>query len=285
MIAVTQEEEKNKRIAMGVSVTAHILLLLFLFWMLVWKAENPPKDQLGGIEMSFGTTDAGSGDVESKATPNESPNREDSSPPAAAEKVTPTPVVQPVTQPVSPPQVEKVVTSPMESPVAVKEVEKPQPKPEPKVEEKKVDNRALLPVKSKDGGGNGTAGKTNTPTGNNNGDEGVTGDKGNPAGLYPGKKTGAGGSGGGPLNMPGWRFDLEPRTDPYNNETGKIVFRVKIDPDGEITSLDIVESNVSAKVVNWYRSEVRKTSFSRISNAQTSSTGATGTITFIITSR
>lgn len=284
MVAITSEEEKNKRKAMGISVAAHVLLLLFLFWMLVWQAENPPKDQIGGIEMSFGTTDAGSGEVHSKATPNESPNTEDSSPPAAAEKVTPTPVVQPVTDP-TPPVEEKVVTSSMESPVSVKEETKPQPKPEPKVEEKKVDNRALLPVKSKDGGGNGTSGSSNTPTGNNNGNEGVTGDKGNPAGRYPGTKNGAGGSGGGPLNMPGWRFDLEPRTDPYSNETGKIVFRVKIDADGEIISLDIVESNVSAKVVNWYRSEVRKTSFSRINNAGANSSGATGTITFIITSR
>lgn len=284
MVAITQEEEKNKRIAIGVSILAHLLLLLFLFFMLVWQAENPPKDQIGGIEMSFGTTESGSGETHSKATPNESPNTEDSSPPAASEKVSPTPVVEPVVTP-TPPVAEKVVTSNMESPVSVKEEPKPQPKPEPKEEPKKVEQRALLPVKSKDGGGNGTSGSSNTPTGNNNGNEGTVGDKGNPAGRYPGTKNGAGGSGGGPLNMPGWRFDLEPRTDPYNNETGKIVFRVKIDGDGEILGLDIVESNVSAKVVNWYRSEVRKTSFSRISNAGANSAGATGTITFIITSR
>ncbi|MFC6999996.1 hypothetical protein [Rufibacter roseus] len=284
MIAVTPQEQKNKRIAAGVSLAIHILLLLFLFWMLVWQEENPPQ-QIGGIEMSFGTTDAGGGEVHSKATPNESKNTEDSRPPAEAEKVTPQPEVVPVTQPTPQPQVEKVVTTSQESPVVVKEEPKPQPKPEPKEEVKKVDSRAMMPVKSKDGGGNGTDGKSNNPTGNNNGEEGKTGDKGNPAGLYPGTKTGAGGSGGGPLNMPGWRFDLEPRTDPYNNETGKVVFQVKIDADGEIIALDVMESNVSAKVVNWYRSEVRKTSFSRIRNGGNNNEGATGTITFIIRSR
>lgn len=284
MVALNPQEEKNRRIALAVSIVAHLVLLLFLFFMLVWKAENPPKDQIGGIEMSFGTTDAGSGEIHSKATPNESPNKEDSRPPAASEEVTPVPVVTPVVTP-TPPVAEKIVTSSMESPVAVKEEPKPQPKPEPKVEEKKVDNRALLPVKSKDGGGNGTAGTSNTATGNNNGKEGVTGDKGNPAGLYPGSKSGAGGSGGGPLNMPGWRFDLEPKTDPFNNETGKVVFRIKIDAEGEITSLDIIESNVSAKVANFYRSEVRKSTFSRTSGAGSKSVGATGTITFLIRSR
>ncbi|GAA4297728.1 hypothetical protein [Nibribacter koreensis] len=277
-MVVTQEEEKNRKIAMGVSAAVHLILLLLLFYIMAWQAPDPPLDQLGGIEISFGTTETGSGDTQSKASPNESTNPEDSAPAAEAPKAVPTPQAQPKTAAAP---VEKVATTTADAPVSVKE-EKVEPKPEPvKEEPKKVDNRALFPGKAKTGTGNGTAGTSNNPTGNNNGDEGTVGDKGRPEGQYPGKKTGAGGSGGGPLNMPGWRFDIEPRTDPYDNESGKVVFRVRIDKDGEITGLDVVESNVSPQVVNWYRNEVRKTSFSRI-KGNDSNTGASGLITFII---
>ncbi|WP_181306227.1 energy transducer TonB [Rufibacter sp. XAAS-G3-1] len=279
MIALTQEEEKNKRIAMGVSLAVHVLLLLFLFYFLAWKAPDPELDQLGGIEMSFGTTETGSGEVHSRAEPNPSPNTEDSQPAATAPKVTPTPQPQP--QPVEVVKADKVVTTTMESPVSVKEEPKPKVEEQPKEVVKKVDNRALMTGKAKTGAGNGTAGTSNRPTGNNNGDEGTVGDKGNPAGIYPGKSNGKGGSGGGSLNMPGWRYDIAPKPDPYDNESGRVVFRIKIDANGELVNLEVVESNVSPQVVNWYKNEVRKTSFSRTNNAA-SSAGATGTITFII---
>jgi periplasmic protein TonB len=47
----------------------------------------------------------------------------------------------------------------------------------------------------------------------------------------------------------------------------------------------VVESNVSPQVVKWYRDEVFKTSFSRISSKTPTDKGASGTITFIIRSR
>ncbi|GAB2537229.1 hypothetical protein [Rufibacter soli] len=282
MIAVSkEEEEKNKRIAMGVSIVAHLLLLLFLFYFLAWQSPDPPLDQLGGIEMSFGTTETGSGDVHSKAQPNPSPNPVDSKPAAVAPKVTPTPQPQP--QPVEASKPEKVVTTTAESPVTVKEEPKPKPVEAPKEVVKKVDNRALMTGKAKDGGGNGTAGTSNTPTGNNNGDEDNVGDKGNPAGLYPGKSNGKGGSGGGSLNMPGWRYDIAPRPDPYDNESGIVKIQIKIDADGDIVSLKVIESNVSPQVENWYKNQVQRTTFSRINGANASG-GATGTITFIIKS-
>ncbi|MFB9862105.1 hypothetical protein [Rufibacter immobilis] len=280
MIATTQEEEKNKRIAMGVSLAVHALLLLFLFFFLVGQRPDPELDQLGGIEMSFGTTETGGGDVHSKAQPNDSPNEEDSQPAAESPKATPTPQPQP--QPEVTAQPEKVVSTTMEAPVSVKEEPKPKVVEQPKVEEKKVDTRALM-GKAKTGAGNGVAGSSNQPTGNNNGDEGTVGDKGNPAGMYPGKKTGKGGSGGGSLDMPGWRYDIEPRPDPYENESGIIKFRIKIDGDGELVSLQVVEYSVSPQVVEWYKKQVQRTSFSRINNSS-SSAGATGTITFIIKS-
>jgi protein TonB len=279
MIALSQQEEKNKRIAMGVSLVAHLLLLLFLFYFLAWKAPDPPLDQLGGIEMSFGTTETGSGDVHSRAQPNPSENTEDSKPAATAPKVTPTPQPQP--QPVKTATPEKVVTTTMESPVSVKEEPKPKVEEQPKEVVKKVDNRALMSGKAKDGAGNGTAGSSNRPTGNNNGDEGTVGDKGDPRGLMNGKKTGKGGSGGGSLNMPGWRYDIEPRPDPYENESGVVKFQVKIDAEGDIVSLKKVEGNVSPQVEKWYRDQIQRTTFSRISGSGASA-GATGTITFII---
>ena len=114
------------------------------------------------------------------------------------------------------------------------------------------------------------------------------GDKGDPNGKMEAKSLYGkpGGGGGGPsLNMPGWRYDIKPKDDPYENETGKVVFRINIDADGNIESVQVVESNVSPQVVKWYRDEVYKTSFSRTNAGSPSDKGASGTITFIIRSR
>ncbi|WP_192820825.1 hypothetical protein [Rufibacter sp. LB8] len=281
-MVLTQQEEKNKRIAMAISVAMHVLLLLLLFFVMAWDKEDIKPDNIGGIELSFGTTDVGSGDVNSKAAPNESTNTEDSQPAAEAPKAVPTPQPNQPT-PTAEPQNDRVVTTTADAPVSIKET-KAEPKPEPvKEEPKKVDNRAIFPGKAKTGSGNGTSGSSNNPTGNNNGDEGVTGDKGRPEGKYPGKKTGNGGSGGGNLNMPGWRYDIAPKADPYDNESGIVKIEIKIDAEGSIVSLRVVESNVSPRVQQWYKDQVQRTTFSRIAGGN-SSAGATGTITFIIRS-
>jgi periplasmic protein TonB len=304
-LALQEQEKKDKRIAAAVSFTVHAILLVLLFFIMAWRAKNPPDRQIG-IEIALGFSEVGSGEVKTTAVPNPSPEVEDSKPPTPQPEVAPTPkVTPPPPQPVATPKAEPVVTTTAESPVVVKEELKPKPTPQPKEEVVKPKEevvkkeepvkepekpKAVYPGRPKpDAGGTGTAGTTTTATGNSSGDDAnVAGDKGNPEGKIDSRnlygKPGGGG-GGSSLNMPGWRIDIEPQKDPYANERGKVVFRLKIDKDGELESVQLVESNVSPQVVKWYRDQIYKTSFSRTSAQAAYDKGATGTITFIIESR
>lgn len=289
---------------MIVSVIFHALLILLLFYVMAWRAPNPPLEEYG-IEVNFGMDATGGGEVQTKAVANESTNREDSKPattapePAKPEAAPQPTAAQPEAQPAlatdndNEVTVKKEVVKPTPEPpkeVVKKEVAKPTPEP-PKEEVKVVEKpKTLYTGKTKtSSAGSGTAGTSNTPTGNSNGDDaGAVGDKGSPEGKMEAKNLYGkpGGGGGGPsLNMPGWRYDVRPKEDPYENESGKIVFRITIDSNGEIENIQVVESNVSPQVVKWYRDEVFKTSFSRTSSKTPTDRGASGTITFIIRSR
>lgn len=306
-IALSQEEEKNKRIAAGVSIGVHVLILLFLIYMLAWRAPDPPAAELG-IQLNFGMDNVGSGDVQTQATPNDSKNVEDSKPAPTQPDPEPEPQPVPVTQPTPPSQpveTPKVTTTTADAPVSVKEVVKPQPKPTPTKEPVKEPTpkpqppkeevvkkepekpRSLYPGQPTNSTGTGKNGTSDKATGNNNGDDtGKVGDKGAPDGdvnakaLY-GK---SGGGAGGSLNMPGWRYDIEPKRDPYSNETGLIRFRIRIDADGNFMGAEVLESNVSPKVLDWYKKQLEKTTFSPTGSGSATS-GATGVVTFRITAR
>ena len=124
---------------------------------------------------------------------------------------------------------------------------------------------------------------------NNNGNKpGTVGDmgkvNGNPdvRGIYdgnPGK-----GKGGSSLDMAGWRWDSKPLVRDESSEEGKIVFEVKVDEEGNIISVRPLEKSVSPALVRKYQKEVESLSFSRSSGGNNGQ-GATGRITFIITSK
>lgn len=289
MLELTAQEKKDKRTAMIVSAVFHALLALLLFYVMAWRAPNPPLAEYG-IEVNFGTDAVGGGELQTKAVPNESTNPEDSKPATTTPEPV-TPEVKPQPTPPAEPEAKPALATENDNPVTVsKEVVKPTPVP-PKEEVKVVEKpKALYPGKTKsNSSGSGTAGTSNTPTGNSNGDDaGAVGDKGSPEGKVDAKNLYGkpGGGGGGPsLNMPGWRYDVRPKEDPYENESGKIIFRITIDANGDIENIQVVESNVAPQVVKWYRDEVFKTSFSRTSSKTPGDKGATGTITFIIRSR
>ncbi|WP_439882822.1 hypothetical protein ACSX1A_06570 [Pontibacter sp. MBLB2868] len=300
-IALTPQEEKNKRIAAGVSIGVHVLILLFLIYMLAWRAPDPPAPEYG-IELNFGMDAVGSGDVQTKAIANDSKNREDSKP--APTQPDPLPEPQPVNQPTPPSQpveTPKVVTTTADAPVSVKEVVKPQPKPQPTkevtkqpaketpkeevVKKEPEKPRSLYPGNPSNNSGTGKSGSSDTPTGNNNGDDtGKVGDKGDPDGKVDAKSLyGKAGGGNDGLDMPGWRFDIKPQKDPYANESGIVRFKIKVDSDGNVTSADVIESTVSPHVVNWYKDQL----FTKASLVRTGtgSAGASGVVTFVIRSR
>jgi protein TonB len=289
--------ESKDRIKALVGASLFYLLLFIVFYFVVFKS---PIQEIGGgdgIVLNYGIDAEGSGDLQTTASANDSKNPEDSKPaPQQEREITPTPT-RAETTPVTSAAQDKVVTTDDEGPVSIppkdapktvvspREVAKAEPTP---VAEKP---KALYPGKSANtSGANGKNGTSNSPTGNNNGDRpGKVGDQGDPNGsmdsraLYgtPGK--GTGGSGGGGLNLPGWRYDVAPQPDPFDNESGMIRFQIKIDGNGDLVSVKVMESTVSPQVANWYKNQVQKTTFSRTTAGNTSS-GATGTITFIIRS-
>ncbi|HEY4652083.1 MAG TPA: hypothetical protein VIG72_11755 [Pontibacter sp.] len=290
-IALTREEEKNKRIAAGVSVAVHVILLLLLIYVMAWRAPGPPAEELG-IELNYGQANVGSGDVQTMATPNESKNVEDSKPAPTQPDVIPEP--KPTVQPTPPKPVEtpKVQTTTADAPVAVKEEVKPEPKPQPKEEVVKKEPekpKALYPGKTSTTAGTGKSGTSNEATGNNNGDNpGTVGDKGSPDGKLDAKALygKSGGGAGGSLNMAGWGWGDLPRPADNSSETGKVVIKIRISPDGVVESATIHESTVSPQVAEIYRMEVyRKATFVRLGGNTEYSKGATGFVTYIIKTR
>lgn len=300
VVLLSREEEKNKRIAAVISFVMHAIILLLLFYLFAWRPMDPPAAEIG-IELNIGMDAAGSGNVQSQAAPNPSKNVLDSKPAPTQPDPLPEPkptAVAAVTPP-TPVESPKVVTTAEEAPVSVKEVVKPQPKPQPKEEPKKEPEkpkeepkkepekpRSLYPGKPTESTGTGKAGTSDSPTGNNNGDDAnKVGDKGDPRGVMTSKNyKGTPGGGSGGLDMPGWRYDIDPKRDPYENETGFVKFSIKIDGDGNIVSVNKIEGTVSPHVERWYREQLQKTTFSRTGGGN-SNVGATGVVTFTITAR
>ncbi|WP_114781553.1 hypothetical protein [Botryobacter ruber] len=294
------EEEKNKRIAAIVSVVLHALIVLLLFYLLAYRPQGEPAEDIG-IELNLGMSEVGSGNVQTTAMPNESKNVQDSKP--APTQPDPAPEPKPAAAaatPVTPVETPKVVTTTAESPVTMKEEVKPQPKPQPQpkevvkkepekpVEEPKKEPekpRSLYPGKPTESTGTGKSGTSDLATGNNNGDDvNKVGDKGSPDGKIDAKALyGKAGGGAGGLDMAGWRYEIEPKRDPYSNETGIVKFRITINGDGELVNISTIESNVSPHVKKWYEDQLRKTNFVR-TGGSSSGAGATGTVTFVIRS-
>ncbi len=288
-----QQEKKNKMIAMITTGGFHALLLLIFMFVIAWRAPDPPLPEYG-IELNFGTDSQGGGptqpteqvgsqrpsDDEVEQTKNEQPQEETK--PEVREEVKPQDT-RPVEQP--------VVTQ-QESPVAVNQPEKkPDPKPaekpkpnqpvitETKPQEKTVEQKASSSTVADKTTTDNTAGKQATQ----GDDANKAGDKGDPKGkidadaLY-GKA--GGGSGGAGLDLAGWNWDYIPKPNIPNNETGRIVFEIKVDDSGEIISIRTIERSVSLEAEAICRKEIEKLTFSKTGTNVPSI--STGRITFVM---
>jgi outer membrane biosynthesis protein TonB len=317
---VTSDKEiRSKRTAMAISLTLHAAILLLFFFLMAWRAPDPPLPEYG-IELNFGTDAAGSGNVQSLApannnAPNNNAKAGQPAPQPEPQKAAPEPVaettpateVEPIIEPVeteSPAVVEKKQPEIKKEEVVVKkepekkkeeavkkeeviEKKEPEKKPDPKPV---VNNEALMTPK-KEGAGGKEGGTSEKVAGNNNGDKtGKTGDQGNPEGkleakaLY-GTRGGGNGGSGASYNITGWAPDSRINEQDASDESGKIVFQVKIDDEGRIISVVPIEKTVSPAVVSFYKREVEKLTFSPTSENTVPNPVSTGTITFIIKSK
>lgn len=299
---MSEQEKKNEKIGMAVSVGLHAIVLLIFFFILAWRAPDPPLPEYG-IELNFGLDDAGYGD-EQPVTPASESQAEESQPESRPEPVQEVQPQQPVAE--AQPQVQEVVeeidevvTQPEPSPVTKEDVKKPEPKPEPVKETKKPEAKPQPVAETtkeepKEETANPSAlfpsdNKSAESANANQGDrEGATGDQGSEQGSLDSRALygeQGGGQGGATLSIAGWRWDEAPNKQDQSSENGKIVFSFEIDDQGYVTKVVPRESTVSPKVTQFYREQLLRTTFSPTSDNAVPAPRTTGTVTFIIKAR
>lgn len=271
---VTAEEKKNQRIAMITSLGIHAAIFIFFFFMIAWKAPNPPAPEYG-IEVNFGTDSEGWGapqptePVGSQGTAEEEPQQPEVQP---EETVAETPKSEPV-------EAEPEVVSKLESPVTVKEEKKEEPKPPvktpEKVPEKKEEpkpqvNQTTVYKPSTTTSANKTTDAKQGQAGNNGNDPNTQGDKGSPEGsldpkgAYDGK---AGGGGGGyGLKMPGWAWATPPSKKKLtSNFSGYVRFEIEVDEDGQIVKITKLEGTLNLEDERQLREAIEKSQLEKTS--------------------
>lgn len=238
---MAQEEQNNNRIAALVGTLLFHGLLLLLFLLIVFKTPIPPFPDAGspGIEVNFGTSDEGMGEVQ----PREATSLKNSQAPELTEEIKTK--IEKLTAPVEEavvtqetedaPEVLKqkpvteTVTKPVETPV--KEIEPPKPV---------VNTSSLYKGKSKtDGGSSGSEGETGKP-----------GDQGSPEGSMDSKyhgpggghgdtpgANGPGGDGGGISYSLGGRKSQKIPIPEYTQQVeGRVVVEISVDKLGNVIS-------------------------------------------------
>ncbi len=310
MNRITFENEDDIRVKSlaGALIINVLLVVVLLLVRLSQTIPNPPPIQF--VEVNFGLDNRGSGRTQTRNKPSDSPRaeemkpadkrpepRENTPPRVERTRVTPSPKVEEAKpaktateKPLIASKAESPVTTPerpepkrVESPKATAPVERAAPPAPPKKVET-VNNDALFKKSSGGGGSNGTIGKASGTGGNNNGDDASgVGDKGNPAGKLNAKEfygTPGGAPTGVAFDVSGWSLASRPNVNDDSDETGKIVFKITVDGDGEIINVRTQQTTVSPSIVEVYRKAVQRLRL-RPKGGATPPT-ATGTITFII---
>ncbi|HEY0653716.1 MAG TPA: hypothetical protein VGD65_11340 [Chryseosolibacter sp.] len=297
----TNQEAKNKRIAALTTFVVNAAILLMMIFIGSWKMAGEGEGDYPGIEVNLGYDDQGSGEVEPMTPIGDEKATDDEE--APAEK-TEDPVEEKVTEPVATPppaeakvaETSKVLTDPnsdveiKEKPKEEKPVEKVvEKKPEVPVEkpvEKKPDPVPTAVYKKPSGGdatktGDGT-GKQGTE-GNQGDDVGKEGNKGVPGGT-PGAavyKGTPGGGDGGSLYIDGWDWDHIPDPVIKDGETGRVVFNIEVDDNGELIRYSKESSTVSLAAEKACIAAIEKLTFTKKSGAKVPPVSK-GKITFVI---
>ena len=281
------DEKKNRRIAGASTIGLHVAMLVFFFFFVGWRAPDPPLGELGYV-INLGFDDQGSGDIQPEETVGaELPQVNPEVQPEQQQepiKETPTEEVKQDDQVVAEDETAVPVKDTKKKEETAKPVEPVKEKPtEKKTEPKKEPEKPLTvydPNAKK-----GTDTKVGKP-GSEGDDLNKTGDKGQPdgqpgPGLYKGK---AGGGGGGTgLDIDGWIWDEIPNIKaPGSESSGRVVFQIKVNSDGEIIDIKTLERSLSLEMENICRREIEKLTFSKTgTNVPAVSTGK---ITFVVLS-
>jgi protein TonB len=307
-VMTKQEERKKRTVAALTTIGVNTLILLVMIFAGGWSRPGAPAAEYG-IEVNLGYDNQGSGDVQpTEPTGTDQPN-ENQDEPSPQTEVQPQEEVIPNTE--APKEIvdtkasEEITTSDNESPVEIKKEEKKVVKPvekpvekikekvtEPKVEEKPkvVDTKAVYKPKTPadptvTGNGDGREGKP----GNEGDDAGKPGDKGNPQGTVDAKgyygKPGGGDGGEGPsIVLNGWEWDNIVKPNIEDSETGRIVFDIEVDENGDLIGVRKESGSVSAAAERACLASLEKLTFTRKAGAKVPAV-TKGKITFVIRAR
>jgi periplasmic protein TonB len=292
-----EKDKRNKQAGMIISVATHAAVILLFIFLIAWRAPNPPLPEFG-IELNFGTSNQGTGDIQPETTAAEAETEEEAAPDTPEEvteevvEETATATTEPVAETteeitednLTEDEVTPVTETPTADPVKTPEKKPAEKKPEVIKEKKDEPKPPKVLYPGKKDGAAGITGDAKNPAKANQGDKTkAVGDQGDEEGnvdarsLY-GK---SGGGGGAALEMAGWMWDSEPNPKETTSQDGKIVFEVIIDDNGEVTSAKAINYTVSASLVRVYQSEVERLTFTKTSSGP-APPSSKGKITFII---
>lgn len=268
--AAQQEAERRKLLGWIVSLAIHTALLLVIYFFMKITPPNPPWGDLG-VQVNFGFDEAGFGDVSTMETAGTERDNQltANADPAPAAPTDPAP------------SDEQVTTTTAESPVEVPE--KPATKPA---------ERSTLPVTKPTPNatpaktpetGKGTGGSSGGGGGANDGNvKGAVGNQGKPDGNPDALNYNGNGGSGGSLQLTGWKWDEPPTPDDESDATGKIVFQVKVDAEGELVGIAVLERTVDPRIVEKYKKAVEKLTFTKTKDNQNPAEVSVGKIIFVL---
>lgn len=286
---VEEKEKKYRRIGWLTSAGIQVVLLILFYFLVAWKEPFPPIPSYG-IELSFGVEETGGG-TEPTSTTEPSDEVELSEPVSEApiEETTPEEVAEyameddvdvapveesPVVETPSPDVVEETVDDAL--PVEEESNEQAAEEQKSMEEEKEESEEPLNPAATMP---ESQAEQPNDSRGND-GEEGVQGEE---TGSIDGRALMGeqGSADGASLQMSGWVWDFKPEPQDESAESGKIVYRIKVDDEGYLVGIELVSSTVSPVVERYYKQSVERLSFTK-TNEYSPAPLSSGTITFII---
>jgi protein TonB len=293
---MSAEEKKNRRTGIIASLGVHAALFAVFFFMMAWRAPDPPLPEFG-IELNFGLDAEGGGEVQPQTPVGEEDGQADADTQSKPEEEQPEEVKPEVKDEVKESaavETTEQATSKDEGPVSVKE-EKKEVKKEPTKEEKvesKPEEKLKAEFKKEDKKEVATTDATKKGTPGTQGDDAdKNGDKGSPEGtlnpnaVYKGTPGGGGGGDGLNLQMTGWAWADKPKIpDLDDNDNGKVVFEIECDEAGEIIAVNTIERTLSPKAEQQLKAEIRKNSLVRTSGGKAPEKSK-GRIVFTLTTR
>lgn len=280
------QEKKNQRVGWLTSVGVHAALVLTLFFVMAWRAPDPPLPEYG-IELNFGMDDQGSGDIQPEETAGDQGESATESP--AESQPTESKKTQQETDPAQD-KTSEPVASKLESPVSVKEEKKAAEtaktpdkavtEPEKETVVAKTESTEKKPTEDAKAGEAASHGDDASKPGDKGSKEGTL----DAQALY-GTPGGGGGGTGVNLQMTGWAWADKPEIPTLpDNENGKIVFEIECDDKGDITGITSVERTLSVRAEQLLMEMIRKNSLIRTSGGKVPERSK-GRMTFVLKTR